>query len=332
MHILFIGGTGNISAACAKLLHRRGHRIITVTRGRSPVPPAYTAVHADRYDRQSLAAAVAGVPVDVVVNFLGFTPAELEIDCAVFRDRVRQYVFISSTTVYAKPHSVLPLTEETPLGNRYSEYARNKQACEEWLLARFRENGFPVTIVRPSHTYGRTWLPNTVSSASPIILRRFLEGRAVFLHNGGRNLWTLTAAEDFAVGLAGLLGREDALGEVFHITSDEVLTWRQIYLEIARAAGVDAPRIVSIPLDFILNVDPAFEGGLRGDKAEHGVFDNEKIKRFVPEFDWRIKARQGLAESVAWFMADPARLEVKPELEARVDRILAAWERETGGL
>ncbi|NOY80490.1 MAG: NAD-dependent epimerase/dehydratase family protein [Kiritimatiellaeota bacterium] len=332
MRILFIGGTGNISAVCAQLLHRQGHRIIVVTRGRSPVPAEYTAVRADRYDRRSLAAAVGERPIDVVVNFLGFRPAEIEIDYQLFRHRVRQYVFISSTTVYGKPHCNLPLTEETPLGNQYSEYARNKQACEEWLLSRFRENGFPVTIVRPSHTYGKTWLPNTVSSASPIILRRFLEGRPVFLHNGGRNLWTVTAAEDFAVGLAGLLGRADTLGEVFHITSDEVLTWRQIYLEIARAAGVREPRIVPIPLDSILEADPAFEAGLRGDKAEHGVFDNEKIKRFVPAFDWRIKARQGLAESVAWFMADPARLEVKPELEARVDRILAAWERENGGL
>lgn len=330
MRVLFIGGTGNISSECANLLYRRGHQVFVVSRGRTPVPPEYTALRANRYNRQELAEAVAGLEVDVAVNFLGFNPTEIEIDYSIFRGRVRQYVFISSTTVYAKPHRVLPLTEETPVGNQYSPYARNKQACEEWLLDRFHAEGFPVTIVRPSHTYGRTWLPNTVSSASPIILRRFLEDRPVFLHNGGRNLWTLTAASDFAVGLVGLLGRDDVLGEVFHITSDQALTWRQIYLEIARAAGVASPRIVSIPLDFILAQDPAFEQGLRGDKAEHAVFDNEKIKRFVPEFDCRVTARQGLAQSVAWFRADPAHLEVNPEHEARVNRILAAWEEQHG--
>ncbi len=325
MRILFLGGTGNISSECALLLHRRGHEVTVLTRGHTPVPPIYRAVHADRKNRAALADALAELRIDVVLNFIGYSTEDLEIDYSIFRNRVRQYLFISSTVVYAKPHKILPLTEDAPTGNPYSQYAQNKLACEQWLLRRFRDEGFPVTIVRPSHTFGKRWLPNTISSASPIILRRFLEGRPVFLHNDGQNLWTITAAEDFAVGCAGLVGREDAIGETFHITGDTALTWNQIYREIARAAGVPHPNIEHIPLDFIIEQDPAFEAGLRGDKAEHGVFDNAKIKRFVPEFECRKSPRRGLEEAVAWFLEDPARMTVAPELEARVDRILSAW-------
>jgi len=324
MRVLFIGGTGNISRECVLLLHRQGHEVTIASRGNSPVPPFCWHVRVDRYDHSAMSAAFSEERFDVVLNFLGFRTPELEIDFDVFRGRIGQYVFISSATVYAKPHRSLPITEDTPLGNPYSEYAQNKQKCEEWLLERWRKDGFPVTIVRPSHTFGRTWLPNIVSSSSPVILKRFLDGRPVYLHNDGQNLWTLTWAADFAVGLAGLLGRTDALGEAFHITSDQALTWNQVYREIAAAVGCRDPEIVYAPLDLICRLHPPAEGGLRGDKAEHAVFDNAKIKRFVPEFECRTTIREGIRRSVEWFLEAPSRLVPPPEHDALIDRIIEA--------
>ena len=323
MRILFIGGTGNISTECAELLRQRGHELLVLSRGRSAVPANYRAVQADRRDAAAMRTALAGQQVDVVLNFLGYEVADVQTDFELFRDRVQQYVFISSATVYVKPPAQLPITETCPLGNPFWDYAQKKVACEEWLDAQHRENGFPLTIVRPSHTYSKHWIPNPVSSAGYAFAARLEQGKPVIVPNDGENPWTLTAASDFAVGLAGLLGRSDAIGEAFHLTSDEVLTWNQITEEIARAVGA-TPQIVKVPADFICSVVPEMAGNLKGDKIHPGVFDNSKIKRFVPEFRCNKPFRQGLQESLAWLRQHPTEA-ANPKVDQVCDAVLAAW-------
>ncbi len=325
MKILFIGGTGNISADCATLLHRQGHEILVLSRGQKPVPAAYRLLSADRKDPTAMRTALKAVQPEVVLNFLGYEPAEVQLDCDLFDGVVRQYVFISSATVYAKPHRHLPLTEEAPLGNTYWDYARKKLACEHWLLNRWHETGFPVTIVRPSHTYSKKWVPNPVASSSYTFAARLERGQPVFVPDEGQNPWTLTAASDFAVGLAGLVGHPKALGEAFHLTSDEVLTWNQIVAEIAAAVGAGNPQVLPIPTTLICRVAPRLSGSLQGDKAHPGVFDNGKIKRFVPGFQCRKPFRSGIRESVAWLRAHPEDQHLDPEVDRLCDAVVAAW-------
>src|SRR5581483_7173777 len=300
MKILFIGGTGNISAECARLLHERGHQITVLTRGRSVVPKGYQAVVADRRDRASMTQALQGLNPEVVANFLGYELTDVQLDAELFKGAVRQYIFISSATVYLKPPTKLPLTEEGPFGNPFWEYAQKKLACEEWLRRQHQENGFPVTIVRPSHTYSKLWVPNPVSSSSFTFAQRLEQGKPVFVPDQGESPWTLTAASDFAVGLAGLTVNPKAVGEAFHITSDEVLTWNQIVSEIATAVGAAAPVVVTVPTDFICKMAPQMTGSLKGDKSHPGIFDNSKIKRFVPDFHCRKPFHLGVRESVEW--------------------------------
>ncbi len=327
MKIVFIGGTGNISADCAALLHQRGHQVLVVTRGRSSVPPEHQKICADRKDLLAMRKALQETAPDVVINFLGYDLSDIQIDYELFAGRVRQYVFISSTTVYAKPHTQLPLTESAPLGNTYWEYAQKKLLCEQWLLERWRASRFPVTIVRPSHTYSRHWIPNPVSSSSYTFAARLESGKPVFVPDDGDTPWTLTASSDFAVGLAGLVDRTDALGETFHITSDEALTWNQIYAEIAGALGVKAPEIVRVPTPFICQIVPRMVGTLQGDKANPGVFDNSKIKRFVPEFVCRKPFRVGVRESVEYLRAHPEQQNLKPEIDTEIEAVIAAWRK-----
>ena len=324
MNVLFIGGTGNISSACVDLLLARGHAVSVLTRGRTRVPDGCRAVVGDRHDPTALRAAAGQTAPDVVVNFLGFDVPDVEADFEAFRDRVRQYVFISSTTVYEKPHRRIPLTEDTPRGNPFSEYARKKLHCEEWLEAKRAESGFPVTIVRPSHTYSPAWVPNPVASAGFTFAARMLAGQPVFVHDDGQGLWTLTAAADFAVGLAGLLGLPEAIGEAVHITGDEVLTWNQIYREVALAFGVSDPIIRCIPTDEICRREPSLTAKLKGDKSEPGVFDNAKIKRLVPEYGCRISFREGIRQSARWFRRNPDRAVVDPQVDAIFERVLSA--------
>ena len=331
MKILFIGGTGNISTDCAALLHKRGHQISVVTRGRSRVRLAYDSVVADRKDLDAMRKALDGVAADVVINFLGYEPSDVETDFSLFAGKVNQYVFISTATVYAKPHRQLPITEESPLGNPFSTYAQKKLECERWLLERHAADKFPVTIVRPSHTYSRRWIPNTVSSAGYWFAARVEQGKPVFVPNDGENPWTLTATTDFAVGLAGLIGNEKAVGEAFHITSDEALTWNQIYAEIAAAVGVQAPVIERIPVDFICERFPETIESLKGDKAEPAVFDNSKIKRFMPDFICEKPFAAGIRESVTWLKAHPVDQKPNPKADALVDAVIASWRQTKAG-
>lgn len=330
MKILFLGGAGNISAECAAWLHDHGHEILVVTRGRTPTPPEYRTIRADRKAPAALRAALTGVRPDVVMNFLGYELADVQLDCELFQDSVRQYVFISSATVYAKPPRQLPITEDAPLGNAFWDYAQKKLQCEEWLRQRWKEGRFPVTIVRPSHTYSKRWIPNPASSSSYTFAARLERGQPVFVPDDGENPWTLTAASDFAAGLGGLVGKAEAVGEAFHITSDEVLTWNQIYAEIAAALGVASPEILKVPTDFICRVAPRLTGTLKGDKAHPGVFDNAKVKRFVPEFQCHKPFHVGIRESVAWLRAHPDQQHLDPQVDAVFEDVLAAW-RQAGG-
>lgn len=325
MRILFIGGTGNISTDCAALLRQRGHQVILVTRGNNPVPAEYTAIKADRNKTDEMRGALKDVGVDVAINFLGYNLQQLETDYAVFKGRLSQYVFISTAMVYAKPHRFVPLTELHPRGNPYSDYAVNKEKCEDWLMERLKKDGFPSTIVRPSHTYCRKWIPNALTSAGYTFAARLEQGKPVLVPDDGENLWTLTASSDFAIGLAGLVGNPKAIGEAFHITSDEALSWNRIYREIADALGVKTANILKIPTDFICERFPEQIGSLRGDKINPGVFDNSKIKKFVPDFKCRKNFRAGIREAVAWFRENPDQKTIDPKADSLFDRITSAW-------
>jgi nucleoside-diphosphate-sugar epimerase len=327
LKILFIGGTGNISADCAELLHESGHDIGILSRGRNPVPAGYRAFQADRKDPAAVRTALGQWEPEVVLNFLGYELADVQADCELFQGKVRQYVFISSATVYAKPPPHLPIVEDFPMGNAWWEYAQKKLACERWLLARRAETGFPVTIVRPSHTYSKLWIPNPVSSSSFTFTVRLEQGKGVFVPDDGENPWTLTAASDFAVGLAGLIGKRESIGEAFHITSDEVLTWNQIVSEIAAALGVTSPLVYKVPTDLICEIAPQMTGSLKGDKAQPGVFDNSKIKRFVPGFHCRKPFSVGVRESLAWLRAHPEHQNLSAKVDALCEEVIGAWSR-----
>jgi len=330
MKVLFLGGTGNISADCAALLHQRGHEILILSRGRNEVPPTYHALQADRHDAAAMRSALKDTRPEVAINFLGYELAEVQLDWELFDGYVRQYIFISSATVYAKPAPFLPITETMPLGNPWWDYAQKKIACEDWLQKRWRESRFPVTIVRPSHTYSKRWIPNPVSSSSYNFAARLERGQAVFVPDDGENPWTLTASSDFATGLAGLVGNQQAIGEAFHITSDEVLTWNQIVAEIAAAVGATSPQVVKVPTELICQVAPKLIGTLKGDKAHPGVFDNAKIKRFVPDFHCHKSFRAGVRESVAWLRAHPDQQNLNPQVDELCDSVLAAWAKARG--
>ncbi len=330
MKTLFLGGPGNISSDCAALLRQRGHEVVILNRGHVPVPREYGSVHADRKNLAAMRAAVAGLKPDVVLNFIGFEVPELEIDYELFKGAIRQYIFISSATVYTKPPRRVPITEDAPLGNPWWDYAQKKVECENWLRERARESGFPVTIVRPSHTYSKHWIPNPVASSNYTFAARLEQGKPVFVPDDGENRWTLTASSDFAVGLCGLAGKAEAIGEAFHITSDEALTWNRICQEIASAVGAGSPTILKIPTDFICEIAPELTGNLKGDKSHAGVFDNSKIKRFVPEFQCRKPVREGIREAVSWLRAHPEERHSDPHTEELIEKVVTAWKRRSG--
>ena len=276
MKVLFIGGTGVISSACAELALARGIELYLLNRGESarPAPVGARILRADIRDRAQTQAALAGLTFDAVVDWVAFTPEHIAADIELFRGRTAQYVFISSATVYEKPPRRLPITESTPRSNPFWPYAANKIACEERLEQAHRSEQFPVTIVRPSHTYDRTKLP-TLGYYTAIA--RLRAGKPAVVHGDGTSLWVLTHHRDFAVGFVGLLGNPRAVGEAFHITSDELLTWNQIYTLLAQAAGAE-PNLVHVPSEIIARFDPELGAGLLGDKAHSVIFDNSKIR------------------------------------------------------
>ena len=324
MKVLFIGGTGIISSACSQLAAELGLELYLLNRGQSvrPVPPGAKLLHADSRDRAALAAALEGHSFDAVVNWIAYTPEQIEADLLSFRGRTRQYVFISSASAYQTPPAQLPVLESTPLSNPHWQYSRDKIACEERLMRAYRE-GFPVTIVRPSHTYDRTLLP---MDGGYTVVNRMRQGKRVIVHGDGTSLWTLTHHQDFARGFVPLLGNPHAHGESFHITGDELLSWNQIFETVGQAAGVQ-PQLVHLPSELIAAHDARWGAGLLGDKAHSMIFDNSKIRRLVPDFRATIPFHQGAQEIMAWYDADPARQVVDASLDARMDALIAAYDR-----
>lgn len=327
MRLLFLGGTGIISTACVALAVERGHEVHVLNRGRRPVPPGVHAHAADLADEAAVARAVGSGSWDAVADFVAFVPADVERDLRLFRGRTGQLVFISSASAYQRPPASWLVTESTPLANPYWEYSRDKIACEERLLAAHRAEGFPVTIVRPSLTYGETQIPLAFNSwaRSYTVVDRMRRGLPVIVPGDGTSLWTFTWNGDFAKGLLGLLGNSQALGHAFHVTSDEVLTWDQAYRAVAAAAGVARPELVHVASDFLVTCLPEEAGSLLGDKSTSVVMDNSKVKRFVPDFVATTRFEIGIRRTLAWFDADPARRVVDEETSRTHDRILAAY-------
>jgi nucleoside-diphosphate-sugar epimerase len=325
MRVLFIGGTGIISSACTPLALSRGIETYLLCRGRSPRPVAEGArvLTADVRDPESARRALGDLTFDAVVDFVAFTPEHIETDLSLFRGRTGQFVFISSASIYQTPPASLPIRESSMLDNPCWRYSRDKIACEERLVRAYREERFPITIVRPSHTYDATLLP---PHGGWTVVDRMRRGRPLVVHGDGSSLWTLTHHRDFARGLVGLLGLPAAIGETFHITSDELLTWDQIHQVLARAAGAEA-RLVHVPSDVIARYDREWGDSLLGDKTHSMIFDNSKIKRFVPDFTCTIPFARGAEEIVAYYDADPARRIVDPAFDALMDRIIADHER-----
>ena len=324
MKVLFIGGTGIISSACSTRAIEKGIDLYLLNRGASVRPPAAGAkiLNGDIRDPQSVRAALGSHDFDAVVNWIAFTPAHIQTDLDLFRGRTGQYVFISSASAYQTPPATVPTLESTVLDNPFWEYSRNKIACEEMLVRAYRDEKFPATIVRPSHTYDRTCLP---MDGGWTVVDRMLRGQKVIVHGDGTSLWTLTHHSDFAVGFVGLLANHHVIGDAIHITSDEWLSWNQIFDLVAHAAGTTA-KIVHVPSDVIAAYDPNWGAGLLGDKAHSMIFDNSKIKRLVPEFNCTIPFARGADEILAWFNADPARRTVDETFNQLCDRIIAAQE------
>ena len=324
MKVLFIGGTGIISSACSTRAIEKGIDLYLLNRGASVRPPAPGAkiLNGDIRDPGSVRAALGSHNFDAVVNWIAFTPAHIQTDLDLFRGRTGQYIFISSASAYQTPPASVPTLESTVLDNPFWEYSRNKIACEEMLVRAYRDEKFPATIVRPSHTYDKTLLP---MDGGWTTVDRMLRGQKVIVHGDGASLWTLTHHTDFAVGFVGLLANNHVIGDAIHITSDEWLSWNQIFDLVARAAGTTA-KIVHVPSDLIAAYDPNWGAGLLGDKTHSMIFDNSKIKRLVPEFNCAIPFARGAEEILAWYNADPARRKVDETFNLLCDRIITAQE------
>jgi nucleoside-diphosphate-sugar epimerase len=329
MKVLFIGGTGNISTACSELAIRRGIDLTVVTRGQhnSGLPSQVKSLQVDIRDVSAATKKLEGSFFDAVVDWIAFTPADIERDLQLFRGRTRQFIFISSASAYQKPARDYLITESTPLANPFWDYSRNKLACEERLQQAYRDEGFPITIVRPSLTYGDTQLPLLTNSWEKpyTIVDRMLRKQKVVVPGDGTSLWVITHNSDFAKGFVGLLGHPQAIGHAFHITSEEALTWDQYYEIVAEALGVEA-RIVHIPSDFIVACIPEKQGTLLGDKVRSTVFDNSKIRRFVPGYCATTKFAEGIRRTIAWLQADPARQQIDTAANAMWDKLIDAYE------
>jgi len=323
MKALFIGGTGNISSACSKLALERGVELYLLNRGQSfrPLPQGARVINADIRDPNAAQDALGSLKFDVVADFIAFTPQHIETDLQLFSGRAGQYLFISSASAYQTPPATLPVTESTVLDNPVWQYSRDKAACEERLVRAYREEKFPFTIVRPSHTYSEVYVP---VHGNWTTIDRMLRGLPVIVHGDGTSLWTLTHSSDFAKGFVGLLGSSRAIGEAYHITSDEWLTWNQIHEILAAAAGTRA-NLVHVPSDLIAAYDQIWGESLLGDKAHSFILDNSKIKRVVPDFVCSTPFSRGAEEILAWHRADPARQKVDENFNAICERILTAY-------
>lgn len=324
--ILFIGGTGVISAACVEHAIEHGHRLTILNRGKSaqhPVPDGAELITADVRDAAAVRDALRGREFDAVADFLSFTPDQVQAGIEHFSGRTGQYVFISSASAYQKPPGRVPVLESTPLRNPFWQYSRDKIACEDLLLEAYRSDGFPATIVRPSHTYDRTKIPLLGGWTD---IHRMREGLPVVVHGDGTSLWTLTHSRDFAKAFTGLLARPQAIGEAYTITSDEYLPWDAIYRIFAQAAGAPEPELVHVASDTIAAADPGRGPSLVGDKAHSVIFDNTKIKSLVPDYAATIPFAEGAREIVQWYEQHPEEQALDEGFMELSDR-LVSWAR-----
>jgi nucleoside-diphosphate-sugar epimerase len=324
LRVLFIGGTGVISSACSRLAAGSGIQLFVLNRGLGtarPLPPQVRMIQADIREPLSVREKINDLDFDAVVDWVAFTPDHIRTDIDLFAGRTGHYVFISSASAYQTPPARQPVTESTPLHNPFWRYSRDKIACEDLLVAAYREQGFPATIVRPSHTYDPTLVP---FGGGWTVLGRMKAGKPVIVHGDGTSLWTMTHHEDFARAFVPLLAHPRTLGEAFHITSDDVLTWNQIAEALAAALGVTA-RIVHVPSDAIAAADPEWGAGLLGDKAHSMTFDNTKVRRLVPGWRAVIPFEWGARQIVDWYLADPARQVTDQALDGVMDKLAATW-------
>ena len=324
MKVLFIGGTGIISSAVSMLAVERGIELYHYNRGKSHRKiEGVKNIYGDIRNVKKTKEKLKNYYFDVVVNWISFVPEHVLADIEIFSRITDQYIFISSASAYEKPISKLPITEETPLVNPFWQYSRDKAECERILIEAFRVKNFPVTIVRPSHTYDNTLIPNDWGYT---ILDRMIKGKKTIIHGDGTSLWVLTHNTDFAVGFVGLFGKKQAIGEAFHITSDELLTWNLIYKMMADELGVGL-KAVHIPSDFIARYNPEHGAGLLGDKSHSVIFDNSKIKKLVLEFQCKIPFSEGVKEIIAWYKNNPDWQVVNEEINKSIEEIIAAYER-----
>lgn len=330
MKVLFIGGTGTISMAISRLLLSQGHTLYLLNRGsrNTGLSGDLIELKADINDEAAVAALISDLKFDVVADFIAFVPEQLERDYRLFREKTKQFIYISSASAYQKPLSDYRINEGTPLANPYWEYSRNKIAGEEYLMKLYREEGFPVTIVRPSHTYDERSIPLGAhgEKGSFSVIKRMLEGKPVIIHGDGTSLWTITHNSDFAKGFVGLMGNIHAIGEAVQITSDESVTWNQIYQIIADALHVklNAVHVASEFLDACSDYD--FAGSLLGDKANTVVFDNSKLKKLVPGFTATVRADQGIRSTIEYVLSHPECQVEDPEFDDWCDRVIEALE------
>ncbi|MDR0799157.1 MAG: SDR family oxidoreductase [Dysgonamonadaceae bacterium] len=326
MKILFIGGSGTISIAISKLLIQQGHELYLLNRGNRNdcLPAGAISLTADINKESEVATLIRDLDFDCVADFIAFVPEHLQRDYRLFQHKTRQFIFISSASAYQKPLSDYRVSEATPLANPYWLYSREKIACEEYLMQMYRENHFPVTIVRPSHTFDERSVPLGVhgKNGSWQVVQRMLDGKPVIIHGDGTSLWTMTHNSDFAQAFTGLIGNIHALGEAVQITSDETLTWNQIYQCIACELNVPL-KAVHVSSEFLAATgDYDFTGSLLGDKATSVVFDNTKLKRLVPGFVAKKRFDQGIKETIRYVLAHSEYQKADPEFDRWCDLVI----------
>ena len=328
MKALFIGGTGTISEAVTRLSVRNGVELTLLNRGSHPefAVDGVEQITADINDEDAVKEILSDRKFDVVADFVAFVPEHVERDIRLFSGKTGQYIFISSASAYQKPLANYLITESTPLCNPYWRYSRDKIACENILTAAYRATGFPITIIRPSHTYGEKNIPVSIhgKKGSYQVIDRILNGKPVIVHGDGLSLWTFTHNSDFARGFLGLMDNPHAIGEAVHITSDETITWNSALASIGKALGV-TPNLVHIPSEFLSAFNPDLLGNLLGDKANSVVFDNSKIKKLVPGFCASVRFDQGVKRSVDYVMSHPELQVLDPDFDAWCDRVIAAY-------
>jgi len=341
MKVLFIGGTGRISAAVSRRALELGWELWHLNRGsrspeswRAPAGPGrFRQITCDISREAEAAEKLAGLEFDAVADFIAYTPDQAQRDYRLFKGKTRQYIYISSASAYQKPPSSCPITEATPLANPFWEYSRQKIACEEFLVKAYREEGFPITIVRPSHTYDERSVPLGAhgKNGSWQVVKRIIEGKPVLIHGDGTSLWAVMSSADFAAAFTGLVGNIHALGEAVQITSEEVLCWNQIYQAVAGAVGKPL-KAVHVASDFLARAAPdyGYTGGLTGDKAVSVVFDNTKLKRLVPGFCAQTRFDRGVRETINYILAHPELQQEDPEFDLFCDKVIAAQERALG--